>query len=124
MTLMLFIWEKQHLPYQWFNLGGNLYHFQSLPGTFTGFAVTLLAAVLIKNIPVLGNVMAYLGANSMVILVVHSLDITTLRSWAGWGGMSWSGIALTIVLYMAVTVVYVEGKNCLRLIRKNPKGHV
>ena len=116
-VLFLYVWEIRNLPYQWFNLGGNLYHFHSLPGTFTGFALVLLAAVLIAKIPVVGNIMAYFGANSMVLLVIHSLDITTLRNWAGWGSMSWAGIILTIVLYAASTVVYVEGKKRLQSIR-------
>ena len=107
-VLTMYVMEIRHLPFQWFNLGGNSYNFQSLLGSFTGFALVLLVSVLIIKIPVLRDVLGFIGQNSMVVLVLHSLDITTFRNW---GARSWLFIITTLIYYTLITFIYVEGKS-------------
>ena len=110
-ALFLYVTEIRHLPYQWFNLGGNIYNFQSLPGSFTGFALVLLLSVLFIKTPLFSDLLGFVGANSMVVLVLHSIDITTFRNW---GAMSWFNIILTLIYYILITFIYVEGKSRIK----------
>ena len=91
------------LPDQWFNLGGNLYHPQSLPSTCLGFVFILSLAVLIRKLHFLDDFLRFAGQRSYFILLLHNLDILLLRNWSR---PDWYFLLFTLLIYpLAVHVL-------------------
>lgn len=86
----------KNVPYQWMNLGGNVYYMQSLLSTFLGVLMMTLCAVIIERTQILDEFIEEYGKESMTILVLHGLDILMLRNWAM---RDWAFVGVTILGY-------------------------
>ena len=120
-TLVIFIFlvaiyyiDINYVPYQWLDLGSNKYNVQSLIGTFFGFLLLALGAVFLEKVKWLGQLIAFIGLNSMVVLIIHAVDISVLRNW---NHVSWAFVIATFLVYLGATYLYVElqrGKNGIK----------
>ena len=110
--VLLFIYylDINYVPYQWLDLGRNKYNPQSLLGTCLGFLLLILASVLLEKVKWVGHLIAFIGLNSMIILIIHSVDIIILRDWSQ---VSWPFVFATFVVYVSATYVYVELKKVI-----------
>ena len=95
----------EKLPYQWMNLGGNLYYMRSLLASCLGFCLVILLAFWVEKTAVFDEILEFFGRNSMFILVMHSVDILMIRNWSL---MSWRFVAVTLMGYMLV--VYLKNR--------------
>lgn len=111
-TLVIYIFIVSRFPYQWINLGQNVYNFQSLPACILGFVLVIIVATFIEKTAVFDEVLEIYGKRSMFILVMHSADILMVRNWSL---VSWQFIAVTLMGYPLIA--YLE-KRCITSIRK------
>lgn len=89
-----------HVPYQWMNLGQNVYHPQSLLSTIIGFTFLLLTSQLLQRLYLLDDAFSYIGKKSMIILIMHNLDILILRDWGH--ANNWSFVLFSPVIYLII----------------------
>lgn len=110
--VLLFIYylDINYVPYQWLDLGRNKYNPQSLLGTCLGFLLLILASVLLEKVKWVGQLIAFIGLNSMIVLIIHAVDIDILRDWSQ---VSWPFVFATFVVYVSATYVYVELKKMI-----------
>lgn len=105
--LAIYYLDIKYVPYQWLDLGSNKYNPQSLLGTCLGFLLLILGAVLLENVKWVGKLIAFIGLNSMTVLIIHAVDIDILRNW---NYVSWPFVITMSVIYVGATYVYVELK--------------
>lgn len=96
------------LPYQWMNLGGNIYHILSLPSTLIGFLILIAVAAIIERTYILDEIFEEYGRSSMFILIMHSADILMIRDW--WM-RDWAFLASTLMGYLFVIYLVNRCKN-------------
>lgn len=102
-----------HVPYQWLNLGQNVYNPQSFLSTVIGFIFLLFTSQLLKRLYLLDDAFSYIGMNSMIILIMHNLDILMLRNWRH--ANNWSFVLLSPIIYPIIL-------HCVdRMIHKCPE---
>ena len=56
------------------------------------------------------QLISFIGLNSMIVLIIHSVDIDILRDWSQ---VSWPFVLVTFIVYVSATYVFVELKNKL-----------
>ena len=108
--LAIYYFDINYVPYQWLDLGSNKYNPQSLLGTSLGFLILILGSVLLEKIKWVGQLIAFIGRNSMIVLIIHAVDIDILRNW---NRVSWPFVIATFVVYVGATYVFVELKNII-----------
>ncbi len=108
--LTIYYIDINYVPYQWFDLGSNKYNPQSLIGTSLGFLLLILGSVLLEKIKYIGQFIAFIGHNSIIVLIIHAVDIDILRNW---NLVSWPFVISTFVVYVGATYVYVELKKTI-----------
>ncbi len=108
--LAIYYLDINYVPYQWLDLGLNKYNPQSLIGTSLGFSLLILGSVLLEKIQYIGQLTAFIGLNSMIVLIIHALDINILRNW---NQVSWPFVIATFAVYVSATYVYVELKKMI-----------
>jgi len=109
-VLVIYYLDIKYVPYQWLDLGSNKYNPQSLLGTCLGFLLLILGAVLLENVKWVGKLIAFIGLNSMTVLIIHAVDIDILRNW---NYVSWPFVITMSVIYVGATYVYVELKKTI-----------
>lgn len=97
------------LPYQWMNLGGNIYHILSLPSTIIGFLILIAAAALIERTQILDEIFEEYGRSSMFVLIMHSADILMIRDW--WM-RDWNFLMVTLIGYLFVLYLVHRCRLC------------
>lgn len=102
------------LPYQWMNLGGNIYHILSLPSTLIGFSILIAIAALIERTQVLDEIFEEYGRSSMFVLIMHSADILMIRDW--WM-RDWYFFAVTLMGYLFVVYLVHRCRHCSEKVR-------
>lgn len=95
-TILIYVIVITKLPYQWMNLGGNVYYIFSLLSTFIGTLMMTIFAVIIAQSRILDEFVEEYGKESMAILMIHGIDILMLRNWAM---RDWAFVASTILGY-------------------------
>ena len=108
--LVIYYLDINYVPYQWLDLGSNKYNPQSLIGTCLGFLLLILGSVLLEKNKYTGNLISFIGQNSMIVLVIHAVDIDILRNWSR---VSWPFVIATFAIYIGAAYVYVELKKML-----------
>ena len=109
--LAVYYLDINYVPYQWLDLGSNKYNPQSLIGTGLGFLLLMMGSVLLEKVKFVGEVIAFIGQNSMIVLLIHAVDIDILRDWSR---VSWLFVIATFVIYVGATYVYVEWRKKLQ----------
>lgn len=109
--LPIYYLDINYVPYQWFDLGSNRYNPQSLVGTGLGFLLLILGSVLVEKIKHVGQLIAFIGLNSMIVLIIHAVDIDVIRNWSQ---ISWPFVIATFAVYIGATYVYVELKKMIQ----------
>ena len=108
--LFIYYLDINYVPFQWLDLGSNKYNPQSLIGTCLGFLLLILGSVLLDKVKYVGKLLAFIGLNSMTVLMIHAVDIDILRNW---NQVSWPFVIVTFVVYVGATYVYVELKKMI-----------
>ena len=118
-SVALYVFIVGRFPYQWINLGQNLYNFQSLPACILGFLLVILLATFIERTAIFDEFLEIYGKGSMFILVMHSADILMVRNWTL---VNWQFIAVTLMGYPLI--VYLE-KRIVRFVKsfRNNEGN-
>ena len=120
--LPIYYLDINYVPYQWFDLGSNRYNPQSLVGTGLGFLLLILGSVLLEKIKYVRQLFAFIGLNSMIVLIIHAVDIDVIRNWSK---ISWPFVIATFAVYVGATYVYVELKEMIQQKRlQRTKGRV
>ena len=110
-TFVIYFADIRYVPNQWIDLGTNRFSFEALIGSVLGFTITLGVSVLISRISILNEIIEFVGRNSMVILVLHTIDMAYLRHWSDMNGLFF---LLTFVFYIGISYVYIEVKTAIR----------
>ena len=108
--LVIYLLDINCIPYQWLDLGSNKYNPLSLIGTCLGFLLLILGSVLLEKVKYVGQLISFLGLNSMIVLIIHAVDIDILRDW---NRGSWPFVIATFAVYVGATYVYVELKKMI-----------
>ena len=93
-----------YIPKQFIDLGSNYFSYEALIGTHLGIFTLLCVAVYLEKTPFINKLFQFIGKNSLIILIIHSLDIMWLRDWSK---MSWLFAGVTFALYLGVTYLIV-----------------
>ena len=110
--IVIYYLDINYIPYQWLDLGSNKYNPESLIGTAIGFLLLILGSVLLEKVKYIGQLMSFIGLNSMIVLMIHAVDIDILRDWRQ---VSLLFIIATFAGYISATYVYVGVKKlCLQ----------
>lgn len=110
---IVYVLMIQKLPYQWMNLGGNLYYMRSLLASCIGFLLVIGLAFLIEKTALFDEIFELFGRNSMFILIIHTADILMIRNW---NLMNWQFIAVTfmgyaLIIYLKNRLITLFGKS-------------
>ena len=70
----------------------------------------ILGSVLLEKVKWVEQLISFIGLNSMIVLIIHSVDIDILRDWSQ---VSWPFVLVTFIVYVSATYVFVELKNKL-----------
>ena len=108
--LVIYYLDINYVPFQWLDLGSNKYNPQSLIGTSLGFLLLILGSVLLEKVKYAGQLLSFIGLNSMIFLVIHAVDIDILRNWSQ---ISWPFVIATYAVYIGAAYMYVELKKML-----------
>lgn len=85
------------------DLGSNVYTLFTLPGSLSGFLFLITIAVFFERTQVFDDYLAFCGKESLLIVVLHDLDIMFLRNWSNRDNSFLIG---TLLLYPFVVYIY------------------
>lgn len=85
------------------DLGSNVYTLFTLPGSLSGFLFLITIAVFFEQTQVFDDYLAFCGKESLLIVVLHDLDIMFLRNWSNRDNSFLIG---TLLLYPFVVYIY------------------
>ena len=105
------------------DLGSNVYTLFTLPGSLSGFVFLLTAAVFFERTQVFDQYLAFCGMESLLIVILHDLDIMFLRNWSARDNSFLIG---TLLLYPFVVYIYrramAYGKQLLQQYKEKSKA--
>ena len=85
------------------DLGSNVYTLFTLPGSLSGFVFLICLAVFFERTEVFDDYLAFCGSETLLIVVLHDLDIMFLRNWSDRDNSFLIG---TLLLYPFVIHIY------------------
>lgn len=100
------------------DLGSNVYTLFTLPGSLSGFVFLLTIAVFFERTQVFDQYLAFCGMESLLIVVLHDLDIMFLRNWSDRDN---SFLVGTLLLYPFAVYIYRRMMTQTRLLIQQQK---